>query len=123
MKGQIENLINRGDVILVDLGTPAGGSGHEQAGRRPVTVISLGNSDPENPMITVVPLTGKTEKSRFPHTMLVNPSSQNGLTVNSVLMAFQVTSIDKRRVLNVLGSLENDYMEQLEQLIRNLMQL
>jgi len=116
-------LVKRGDIVRIDLGLPAGGSGHEQAGRRPLTVISLGDNDPNNPMITVVPFTGKTGKIRFPHIMLVEPSYQNGLTTKSVLMAFRVISVDKRRVIDVIGKLEENYLLQLDQLLRNLMQL
>ncbi len=115
--------MRRGDVIRLDLGTPPGGGGHEQAGIRPVIVVSLADDDPNNPMITVVPSTGKINKNRFPYTLEVNPSTQNGLTTKSVLLAFQVLSYDKRRVIEVIGSLEPEYMHQLEQKLRQLMNL
>jgi mRNA interferase MazF len=115
--------MRRGDVILVDLDIPPGGSGREQTGKRPVAVISLGSDDPYNPMITVVPCTSQIEKQRYPHTMVVQPSSQNGLTSETVLMAFQVVSYDKRRVMKIIGKLEQAHMEKLEQLLRNLMRL
>jgi len=113
--------MRRGDVIRLDLGIPPGGSGHEQAGKRPAIVVSLSDEDPNNPMITVIPTTGKIDKSRFPHTLEVDPSIQNGLTTKSVFLAFQVVSYDKRRVIEVIGSLESKYMYQLEQKLRQLM--
>jgi mRNA-degrading endonuclease toxin of MazEF toxin-antitoxin module len=88
-----------------------------------VAVISLGSDDPHNPMITVVPCTGQIDKQRYPHTMVVQPSSQNGLTAESVLMAFQVVSYDKRRMVKIIGKLEQEHMEKLEQLLKNLMQI
>lgn len=115
--------MRRGDIIHLDLSAPAGGSGHEQSGIRPVTVISLGDDDPDNPMITVVPFTSKIGKARYPHTMIVDPSSQNGLTTQSVVMAFQIVSYDKRRVIEVIGNLEPEYMNRLEQILKNLMRL
>lgn len=115
--------MRRGDVVLLDLDNPPGGSGREQSGTRPVAVIFLGNDDPYNPMITVVPCTGQIDKKRYPHTMIVNPSAQNGLAAESVLMAFQVVSYDKRRMVKIIGKLEKEYMEKLEQLLKNLMQL
>jgi len=115
--------MHRGDVLRVDLGQPAGGSGHEQAGTRPVVVVSLGNDDPGNPLITVVPSTGRLSKANYPHTLTVDPTTQNGLTTQSVLMAFQVVSIDKRRVLNVIGRLEDATLARLSQLLRELIGL
>jgi mRNA-degrading endonuclease toxin of MazEF toxin-antitoxin module len=115
--------MRRGDIILLDLDSPPGGSGREQTGTRPVAVVSLGSDDPNNPMITVVPCTGQMEKQRYPHTLVVQPSLQNGLTTESVLMAFQVVSYDKRRIVKIIGRLEQPLMERLEQLLRDLMHL
>ena len=41
----------------------------------------------------------------------------------SVLLAFQITSYDKERVIGVIGYLEPNYMRQLEQILRNMMRL
>jgi mRNA-degrading endonuclease toxin of MazEF toxin-antitoxin module len=115
--------MRRGDIVEIDLNPPIGGIGHEQSGRRPLTVISLGDDDPENPMITVIPFTKKINKSKYPHTLVVDPSQENGLTAKSVLMAFQIVSYDKTRVIGVIGYLEPNYMRQLEQILRSLMRL
>ncbi len=74
-------------------------------------------------MITVVPFTTKLNKSRYPFTLTVEPSLENGLSSKSVLMAFQVVSYQKSRVIDVIGHLEPGYLRQLEQLLRNLMRL
>jgi mRNA-degrading endonuclease toxin of MazEF toxin-antitoxin module len=52
--------MQRGDVVEIDLNPPVGGIGHEQSGRRRLIVISLADDDPENPMVTVVPVTRKS---------------------------------------------------------------
>jgi mRNA-degrading endonuclease toxin of MazEF toxin-antitoxin module len=107
----------------LDLNSPPGGAGHEQTGRRPLVVISLGDNDSQNPMVTVVPFSKKLNKSRYPHTLIVDPSPQNGLAVRSVLMAFQIVSYDKARVIGVIGCLEPSYMARLEQILKNMMTL
>ncbi len=114
--------MRRGDVVEIDL-NPIASGGHEQTGRRPLVVVSLGDDDPGNPMITVIPFTKKINKSRYPHTLVINPSPANGLTVQSVLMAFQIVSYDKTRMIGVIGSLELPYMKQIDQKLRNLLMI
>lgn len=117
------NIISKFDIVRVDLINPAGKNGHEQAGLRPVIVISLCDNDPDNPMVTVIPFTGKLSKIRFPHTLVIEPSIQNGLSTKSVLLVFQVVSIDKRRIIEKIGTLEETYVVSLHQLIRSMLQI
>ena len=115
--------MRRGDILKVDLGQPTGGGGHEQSGVRPVVAISLCDEDPSNPMITLVPFTGKLSKANYPHTIVIDPTIENGLTRPSILMVFQVVSLDKRRVIEVIGRLEDEKMRELEKTLRRLMGL
>ena len=52
--------------------------------------------------------------SRFPHTIRVDPSQQNGLSMPSVLLVFQLLAIDQVRVLGTSGQLEQVYLDQLD---------
>lgn len=113
----------RGDIYYVNLLSPPGGSGHEQTGIRPVIVISSDQTSDQNPMVTVVPLTGKLAASRFPHTISIDPTSSNGLSTPSVAMAFQVTSLDKRRLVRRTGKLEENYLDQVESELESLLNL
>lgn len=114
--------MKRGDVVWVDLGKPPGGAGREQAGDRPGVVVSEGDADAGNPMVTLVPLTCKTSARRFPHTLdNIVPSSVNGLNCNSVALIFQMRSLDKKRVRNVAGQLEDHYLEQIEEKIKSML--
>lgn len=114
--------MNRGDIVWVDLGNPPGGSGREESGDRPGVVISNGDSDPNNPMFTIVPLTCSRSASRFPFTVdNIIPSNVNGLTCTSVAMVFQIRSLDKRRVRRVSGRLEIHFLSQIEDKIKNLL--
>ncbi len=115
--------MKRGDILFVDLENPPGGSGREQAGKRPAVAISLGDSDPNNPLITVVPMTTTESTKRFSHTLEINPSTENGLSNLSIAMGFQITSIDKRRVIKVVGKLEEHLIQQIEDLLRLMMSL
>jgi mRNA interferase MazF len=115
--------VRRGDILWMNLEKPPGGAGREQAGIRPTVVISLGDLDRDNPMITVVPLTSVLESQKFPYTCTINPSQINGLSNPSVALVFQVRSLDKDRIMRVAGKLETHYLEKVETLLRNLLSL
>lgn len=113
--------MRRGDVLWVDLGNPPGGSGREQSGDRPSIAISGCDSDPDNPMITIIPLTSSRNASRFPYTVEINPSSQNRLNTVSIAMVFQIRSLDKNRVTRITGHLEDGYIIKIENIIRDML--
>ena len=113
----------RGDILSIDLGNPPGGAGREQSGIRPAIAVSLGDADQSNPMITIVPLTGSLSAARFPHTQSIVPTSQNGLSVESIAMVFQIRSIDKRRVRSIIGHLESDMLTDINNIINTMLSL
>jgi mRNA interferase MazF len=113
----------RGDVVIVNFPLPAGRSGHEQTGTRPAVVLQSDNSTPNLTTNIIVPLTGSLQARRFPHSIIINPSQQNGLSTQSVMLVFQVRAIDKNRILRTVGSLENGYLDQLENELKNLLGL
>ncbi len=86
----------RGEVWLADLAT---GRGHEQAGQRPVLVLSV---DAFNVglagLVMVIPLTSKVAKSKgIPAHVPVAPP-EGGLKTPSVILCDQLRSISKDRL-------------------------
>ena len=71
----------------------------------------------------VVPLTGKLRAGGFPHTIAVDPTPQNGLTYQSVLLVFQLRAVDKKRVRGTIGRIESAVMAQVEDEMRSLLSL
>lgn len=86
--------MKRNDVVMVELPPPLGGVGREQSGRRPAIVVS--NDSPGLPTIVVVPLTSQLAARRFPHTLQIEPSSDNGLSVPSVVLLFQLQVVNPK---------------------------
>jgi mRNA interferase MazF len=111
----------RGDIITVDLPAPAGRAGHEQVGYRPAIVVQADVTDASLPTTMIVPLTSNLNALRFPHTICVDPSPQNGLTKPSVLLVFQLRAIDKRRLGTTVGQLEGHHLRELETEMRHLL--
>ena len=113
----------RGDIVTVDLPASASRAGHEQVGYRPAIVVQTDITDASLPTTMIIPMTSNLGALRYPHTLLIDPSIQNGLTVPSVLMVFQLRAIDKRRIGNRIGRLDQRHLQQLETEIRHLLSL
>lgn len=114
--------MKRGDIILVEL-PQADTSGHEQEGSRPALVVHDDATSSQLSVIMIVPMTSNLRAQSFSHTILVQPSAQNGLSMPSVLLIFQLRAIDKRRIKRTLGALETPIMDQVDAEMKNLLGL
>ncbi|MCA9813766.1 MAG: type II toxin-antitoxin system PemK/MazF family toxin [Cyanobacteria bacterium HKST-UBA01] len=109
---------------MVRLGNPVptrtGDTLREQADDRPAVVISSDTILLPNlrfhRMLTVVP--GTTTDRNLPIHLTVGSSKANGLPKNTYFMVEQIRSIDERRVISRIGSLDPVDLQQLNQLIR-----
>lgn len=109
---------------MVEFPPPKGSAGREQFGRRPALAVQTSDPAAANlPVTMTVPMTSNMDALRFPFTVEVQPSPANGLTRPSVLLVFQLRAIDNARVGNRLGTLEPQYLGQLEAEIRRLLEL
>jgi mRNA interferase MazF len=115
--------MKRGDIVLVNLPQTADGAGHEQVGMRPALIVHEDTTSETLSVIMIVPFTSNLKAGRFPHTILVEPTKENGLTTQSVLLVFQLRAIDKQRVTRTIGHLENDLIEKVNQEMKGLLGL
>jgi mRNA interferase MazF len=108
----------RGEVWLADL-DPA--FGHEQAGRRPVLVVSV---DPFNAglsgLAVVVPLTSRQRPLPL-HVPVAPP--EGGLRMPSSLLCDAVRSVDRRRLIAHWGTVSAATLALVEDRLRRLMGL
>ena len=111
----------RGEIWTVEIPASVGKPRHEQAGLRPGIVVQADKADPGLPTTIVIPATSRQEALRFPYTVAIQPSLQNGLEKPSVLLVFQIRAIDKRRLIRKIGKLEDDHLKKLETEIRDLL--
>ncbi len=90
-------------VWMVDL-DPVVGS--EQAGRRPVVIVSRESANAVLPVVTAVPVTSrKAGRKIYPNETLI-PRGAGGLSHDSVAMAHQVRTVSKRRLVHRVGRIE-----------------
>jgi len=91
-------------VFLADL-NPVKGA--EQAGSRPVLVISRESFNQTMPVVTVLPLTTHKRGRRiYPHEFLLQ-KGQAGLPRDSVVLAHQIRTIDKTRLRSPYGTISD----------------
>ncbi|MBI3761958.1 MAG: type II toxin-antitoxin system PemK/MazF family toxin [Chloroflexi bacterium] len=109
--------------MYVNLPPPIGGSGPEQAGRRPAILVLSDASATNNPMTMVVPITSQLSALRFPHTFRVEPSPVNGLTAPSAVLVFQLRAVGHGRLDRVIGRLEDNYLQTLDAEMRRMLGL
>jgi len=87
--------------------------GSEQAGRRPVLVISRERVNELLPVVNVIPLTSRKSPSRviYPNEVLL-PAGVAGLKVDSIALCYQIRTLDKSRLEQDLGELDDASLRQ-----------
>lgn len=112
--------MNFGDVYWVDLPDR---DGREQRGRRPAVVWQDLEEFSGLPTVLVIPLTSRLTALRFPGTLRLDPSPENGLAVPSVALVFQIGACDIRRFGDRLGMLSAGEIARITQVAKRLLRL
>lgn len=107
-------MINRGDLYSACL-DPVVGS--EQGGIRPVLVIQNDVGNRHSPTVIVLAVTGQINKARLP-THVPVPAEGNGLMKDSVILAEQIRTLDKRRLRERIGAIAPEVMEKVSEALR-----
>jgi len=104
-------------VFWADL-TPR--SGAEQAGRRPVIVVSHDgfNEAPGWRSVIVVPLSTSAAQARRGPTAVPLAPGSTGLKKGGIALCHQVTTFDRAKLTERLGALPADLMSRLEEGLR-----
>ncbi|MCP4164867.1 MAG: type II toxin-antitoxin system PemK/MazF family toxin [Chloroflexi bacterium] len=107
--------MKRGDVFDARL-NPTEGS--EQAGVRPVVIVSRDAINKNSSVIVIVPLTNAVNvKRNYPNNVTM-AKGEGGLTFESVLLGGQVRAISKSRLLRQRGMLSTEMMQQVDRALR-----
>ena len=95
--------VKRGDIYYADL-SPVIGS--EQGGVRPVLVIQNDVGNKYSPTVIVAAITSQINKAKMP-THIEIEGEKHGLAKDSVILAEQIRTIDKRRLKEKIGHLDD----------------
>ena len=105
-------MILRGDLFTADL-DPVTGS--EQGGVRPVVVVQNDAGNRYSPTVIVLALTSQMGKPRLPTHVAVKGQ---GLRRESVVLAEQIRTLDKRRLRERIGTLRPEVMDRVSQALK-----
>jgi mRNA interferase MazF len=110
MRSVISMTIKRGDIYYADL-SPVVGS--EQGGTRPVLIVQNDIGNKYSPTVIAAAITSQKEKSKLPtHIELYSESC--GLSRDSIVLLEQIRTIDKRRLKEKMGKLDDVSMNQID---------
>lgn len=100
-------------------------SGSEQRGRRPVVLMShdgfLGVSTWRS--IIVIPLSTSSVQARRGPTAVLIPAGTGGLSQDSVALCHQVTTLDRAKLADPIGTLPSDSLARIESGVKAAMDL
>jgi len=105
--------VKRGDIYYADL-SPVIGS--EQGGLRPVLIVQNDVGNKYSPTVIAAAITSQTGKSRLP-THIDLYAENMGLAKNSVVLLEQIRTIDKRRLKERMGHLDDGLMDKVNDAI------
>lgn len=103
-------VVKRGDIFYADL-SPVVGS--EQGGVRPVLVVQNDIGNKFSPTIIISAITSQINKAKLP-THIEITADEYGLAKDSVILLEQIRTIDKRRLKERIGRLDEELMQKVD---------
>lgn len=109
----MDNNVRRGDIFYADL-SPVVGS--EQGGVRPVLIVQNNTGNKYSPTVIAAAITSQINKAKLPTHIELSAKSY-GLTKDSVVLLEQIRTLDKRRLKERMGALDDGLMDRVDSAI------
>ena len=106
-------IVKRGDIFYADL-SPVIGS--EQGGVRPVLVVQNDVGNKYSPTVIAAAITSRMDKAKLPTHIELSARSY-GLSRDSVVLLEQIRTIDKSRLRERMGQLDESTMTKVDNAI------
>ena len=107
----VDTSVKRGDIYYADL-SPVVGS--EQGGIRPVLIIQNDTGNRYSPTVIAAAITSQTGKARLPTHIALPVTESCGLNRDSIILLEQVRTLDKKRLRERMGHVEEQVMEKVD---------
>lgn len=104
-------IVKRGDIYYADL-SPVIGS--EQGGIRPVLIVQNDVGNKYSPTVIAAAITSQINKAKLP-THIEISAQEYGLPKDSVILLEQIRTIDKKRLKEKIGHLDDELMEKVNE--------
>lgn len=105
-------MIHRGEIYYADL-SPVVGS--EQGGYRPVIILQNNKGNRYSTTVIIAPISSRLTKNPLPTHVLVDCCS---LEKKSVVLLEQIRTIDKQRIKEKVGMIDDQVMTMIDQAIK-----
>jgi len=109
----VTDTVRRGDIYYADL-SPVIGS--EQGGMRPVLIVQNDTGNKYSPTVIAAAITSQINKAKLP-THIELGAKNYGLSRDSVILLEQIRTIDKRRLKEKMGKLDDRLMNRVDDAI------
>lgn len=106
--------VRRGDIYYADL-SPVVGS--EQGGVRPVLIVQNDVGNRFSPTVIAAAITSQKDKARLPTHIQLN-SVGSGLARDSIVLLEQIRTIDKKRLKEHMGKLDEFSMKRVNEALQ-----
>lgn len=106
-------IVKRGDIFYADL-SPVIGS--EQGGIRPVLIVQNDIGNKYSPTVIAAAITSQINKAKMP-THIEIAAEDFGLNKDSVILLEQIRTIDKKRLREKIGRLDDFLMDKVNDAI------
>ena len=104
-------VVKRGDIFYADL-SPVIGS--EQGGTRPVLIVQNDVGNKFSPTVIIAAITSQINKAKLP-THIEISANEFGLLKDSVILLEQVRTIDKKRLREKIGKLDDTLIAKVDE--------
>ena len=106
----MDTTVKRGEIYYADL-SPVVGS--EQGGVRPVLIVQNDTGNRHSPTVIAAAITSQMGKAKLP-THIELQAMRYGLPKESVILLEQVRTLDKKRLREKMGHVEENVMEKVD---------
>ena len=103
--------VKRGELYYADL-SPVVGS--EQGGVRPILIIQNDIGNKYSPTVIAAAITSQINKAKLPTHIEINAGEYN-LQKDSVILTEQIRTIDKKRLKDRIGQLDEELMKKVNE--------
>lgn len=86
--------------------------GSEQGRTRPVMVVSDSSLNEILPVVNVIPVTSRKPSRRIYPNETFLPAKTGGLMLDSIALCYQIRTLDKRRLTQMFGVIEDEDVKQ-----------
>lgn len=104
-------MVRRGEIYWLEL---PGGSGSEQAGRRPVLIIQNDMGNRFSPTTIVAAITSQPRRQRYPFHVTFT-AEESSLRLDGTVLCEQIQTVAQGRLGNLAGNLDHGKMGEVDQ--------